>query len=615
MRVLSLGPLLFTSLAIAACANGIAAPATSAPDSNATAVSDDTGSPANGATPPQKSGTPGAATPGANVSVTASTSASCDVHAYGAKGDGVTKDTAAIQAAIDDCAMKGGGDVWLQKGTFLSGMIRLKSRITFHVDGGATLKGSLDDADYPDTNPPTNNSQLSNCKKTLVYAESVSDIRITGAGTIDGGGDADKWVNTTAKEALRPMAIFIVLSQSVTIDTITVKNAAMWGVVNMETDNLAISKITVDSTHGATRDGIDVVDCHHVTIQDVTVSSEDDSICLKSGVARGVDDVTVKNAHILTSGVANALKLGTATYGPFTNITFDTIDLAHADKAAMAVESVDGAVVSNVTFKNITLHDVGTPFFLLVGDRGARPAGAAQIVGHIDGVHFENVSGDGARHDWGAIVSGLVENGVRHPVSNVTFTNVNVMVQGSFGQTPAAPPEYAGQYPDPNLWGEVPAEGLFLRHADDVTFVNSTIGGYHPDARPIFSAIDTSALAVPACDVTFVLRTDVNAPSYDPASDSFRVVGAATVAGVVATDPLGNWSAASGGVALTRTTDDPSGRYRFSGHATLPQGAPLQFKAVVGSGASVTWERAALGNRSAVVPSTAATEIDLDWQN
>jgi hypothetical protein len=546
---------------------------------------------------------------------------SCDARAYGAKGDGVTDDTKAIQAAIDACAGNG-GEVHLQNGTFVSGMITLKSNMTFHVHGGATLLGSLDDAAYPDTNPPTDNSQLSNCKKALVYAESVDNLHITGDGIIDGRGQNSKWTNSALVEKQRPMAMFIVSSQNVSIENVTVQNSAMWSVVNMETDNLLIQNVTVNSTNGSTRDGLDVVDCHHVTIDSCTISSEDDSICLKSGVARGVDDVTVKNSHVLTSGVANGLKLGTASYGPFSNITFDTIDLQHADKAAMAVESVDGSLISNVTFKNISFHDVGTPFFVLIGDRGVRPANTAKVVGSINGVTFENITGDSPRHDWGAIVSGLDENGTSYRVSNVLFQDVNVTGLGGMKTVPANPPEYAGQYPDPNLWGEVPASGVYLRHADGVTFTRTSIGVSPADARPLTVAVDVTKLAAPTCDVTFVLTTDIGAPVYDPASDTFHLLGTTTApsgigslsAAGLSLDPLGNWIAANG-LALTKTTPDASGRYRFTGHATFPQGATLAYKAIVGDASSVTYERGHLGNRESSVPVAASTEIDLDWQN
>jgi polygalacturonase len=421
------------------------------------------------------------------------TRTACDVRDYGAKGDGTTKDTAAIQAAIDACAPVG-GEVHLRDGIFRSGMIRLRSSMIFHVHGGASLVGTQDDADYPDTNPATDNTQLSNCKKALVYAEGEHDVHITGAGTIDGSGDAPRW--QSSPERTRPMAIFVVLSQKVWIENVTVKNSAMWSVVNMEVDDLTVRNLTVDSTHGGTRDGIDLVDTHHVLVDGVTITSEDDSICLKSGTVKGVLDVTVQNSHVHSSGVANALKLGTASYGGFKDVTFDTIDIAHADKAAMAIESVDGAAIENIVFRNITFDDVGTPLFALIGDRGSRPAGAERRIGSIDGVHFKHVRGTGARHDWGSIVSGLsAPDGSVHRIANVTFDDVVLTTLGGLSSVPTDPPEYAGQYPDPNLWGQVPAAGIFFRHAEGVSMTHTTITPSRPDARSVIVGRDASGPA------------------------------------------------------------------------------------------------------------------------
>ena len=546
----------------------------------------------------------------AQTEVGANGKPSCDVRRYGAKGDGVTKDTAAIQAAIDACAGKG-GEVHVQSGTFLSGTIRLKSNMTFHVHGGGTIKGSLDRADYPDTNPPTNNSQLSNCKKALVYAEGAKDLHITGTGIIDGGGEAAQWQGGSKEnpERTRPMAMFLVQGDGVTIENITVKSSAMWGVVNMETDYLSIKNVTVDSTHGSTRDGFDIVDCHHVVIDSVTVSSGDDSICLKSGVDRGVDDVMVKNSHVLTSGVANGLKIGTATYGPFTNITFDTIDIAHADKAAMAVESVDGSAISNITFQNIKIHDVGTPFFALIGDRGVRPAYSPRRIGSIDGVHFQNITGDGARHEWGSVLSGLSQGGKLHPVSNVTFENVTVSLLGGVGTMPADPAEYAGQYPDPNLWNDVPAAGVYLRHASNVTFTNTTFTLTKPDARPLVDTSDVTALTAPQCDVTFELHT----PADRDDSSAYRILGRNTPPagiGALASDPVGAWSAAAPALGLTKT-----GAHDFVGHASFPRGASIDYKAIFSAASGAQYEREGLGNRHFDVPNAASANVVFDWQN
>jgi polygalacturonase len=422
----------------------------------------------------------------------------CNPRTYGAKADGTAKDTAAIQAAIDACSGRG-GTVVLANGTFLTGMIRLGSEMVLHIDSTATLKGTQDDTDYPSTSPPTDNTQLKNCRKALVYAENAKDLRIEGGGTIDGNGNVPKWIgpSTLHPEATRPMALYTALCTNVTIQNITIKNAAMWGLVNLETEGLTIRGVTIDSQLSGNRDGIDVVDGHHVTIEESTISSEDDSICFKSGSRRGVSDVNVRNCRVAKSIVANALKFGTASYGSFRNVTFEDILVEHADKAAMAVESVDGADISGITFRRIQFHDVGTPIFVLLGDRGLTPASDVHKVGTVDGVTFEDITGDTVRYDWASPISGTVlPDGTRHALKNLVFTNVSVIHKGGLSAIPADPPEYAGQYPDPNLWGNLPAFGYFARHTDGVTFSGATTTVSPADARSWLVARDVTNLVV-----------------------------------------------------------------------------------------------------------------------
>jgi polygalacturonase len=410
----------------------------------------------------------------------------CDPKSFGAKGDGSTKDTASIQAAIDACASTG-GTVELKSGVFLSGMITLKSNIDFKIDTGATLKGSEDDLDYPDTHPATQNGQLLNCNKTLIYAESATHLRIIGAGTIDGSGSNPKWV---LKERTRPMAIFIVLSNHVSIQDVSIKDAGMWGVVNMETDHLVIQRIHVHTPYGPTRDGIDVVDCHHVLIDRVDVFSEDDAICLKSGIARGVDDVIVSNSKVLQSSVANGLKLGTASTGSFTNITFKNISVQNVDKAAMAVESVDGSAISGVHFENIQFHQAGSAIFILLGKRGNPPS-----VGSIENISFRNVSGD-TKHTWGSAISGTQIGSQVYAIHGLRFDHVHVTNSGGVKIIPSAPPEYVGQYPDPNLWGNLPAFGYYFRHVDGVEMNSSANTDQSGDVRAPLAQEDVTKFLV-----------------------------------------------------------------------------------------------------------------------
>ena len=112
-------------------------------------------------------------------------SATCNPRDYGAKADGTTKDTAAIQSAIDACEKKGGGTVELTAGTYVSAPIVLKSKITLHLDKGATLLGSPDHEDYP----ATIEFKLPDAQP-LIGATGAKNVAITGEGTIDGNGES-----------------------------------------------------------------------------------------------------------------------------------------------------------------------------------------------------------------------------------------------------------------------------------------------------------------------------------------------------------------------------------------------------------------------------------------
>ena len=411
----------------------------------------------------------------------------CNAMDFGAKRDGKSNDTRALQSAIDACA-KGdrGGVVLLEGGTFLSGTIRLADRITLRVAKGATLLGSREDRDYPELVVPTDNSQLSNCKRALVYAGNAHDVRIEGEGTIDGNADIPKWRGGTVAESSRPMAIFAALSERVTIEGIRVRNAATWAVVGLETSFLTIRGLDVTTDLGPTHDGIDVVDGHDIVIEGCTVRSGDDSICLKSGSPKGLRRVVVKNCRTTRSGVANGLKLGTASRGAFEDIVFEDIRISDAQAAAIAVESVDGAAISNVTFRRIEATNTGTPFFVLLGRRGNAP------IGTMRSVLFEKVRSTGARYPWGSLVSGAPPDvDGRHDLEGVVFRDVDVAFVGKSGRTgprmfgpgsAEAFPEYTGAYPDAKfvfatkeakqetLDYALPAWGFFVRHATDVRF-------------------------------------------------------------------------------------------------------------------------------------------------
>jgi len=408
-----------------------------------------------------------------------------DVNNFGAAGDGATMDTAAIQSAINACPA--GGYVWLHGGTYLSGTIYLKSAMTLYIDPTATLLGSGSVADYPTLTPALSNSQSHNCQKALVYAESCTNVTITGGGTVNGNGRANF---RSGVEATRPIAIWTALCQQVNIENISIVDASMWTMVNMQSDYLTISNVSInDDGLNGNRDGCDVVDCWHVVIENCTIDSGDDSICLKSGNARGINDLLVKNCTI-TKSQSNGLKFGTASKGVFTHITFQDCTVLNTAHSAMAVESVDGGSISDVTFQRINFSSCQNGIFIVLGSRSS--AG----VGSIDGITFRDITGRGMTDTRGCPIVGCLTNGITYNVKNILFDNVSIAFAGGVGSVPATPAEYAGQYPENTIWGNLPAYGYYIRHAINVTFTNCYTSASVADARPWMNTNDVSNLKV-----------------------------------------------------------------------------------------------------------------------
>jgi len=422
----------------------------------------------------------------------------CDVTQYGAKGDGVTKDTVAIQNAINQCPLN--GIVLFPKGkVFLSGTIYLKSHMTLRIEPGSILRGSRDDSDYPDLVPHITNTQLSNCKKALIYSENVQDVTIEGFtenlpetskkpfhefGLIDGNGSFhDHW---QGHESTRPMILFLTTSSQVTVRNIQLINSGMWTLVQFENDHVLIDHVKIDSTWWPNRDGIDIVDCHDVVIQNVEVNSQDDSICLKSGSQKGVKNLIVRNSVIKNSIVANAIKLGTASVGFFENLLFENINIEATRQAAMAVESVDGAHLKNIQFQNITFANVGSVFFVLLGERIGSPG-----IGSIEDLRFNNIKGSTNRN-WGSVISGTKINNNTYSITNLVMSNIDITntTLDNLKQIPNAPLEYDGQYPDPRMWETMPAYGIFLRHVINLKVSTTKFHSVQGDPRQEFIKVE-----------------------------------------------------------------------------------------------------------------------------
>jgi len=209
----------------------------------------------------------------------------CDARRMGAKADGVTKDTKAIQAAIDDCANAGGGTVRLIGGTFLTGPILLKSNITLEIEKGAVLLGSPDRADYPMVTFARNQTV-----QPLVSAVNAKNVAIVGEGTIDGNGKVWWDYIIGAKEAgvlgndhPRPMGVVFDHTKHVRMEGVTVQNSGFWQIVPYYADDVTIRKIRVLAPKSPNTDAIDPFSSSNVVIDHVFASTGDDNVAIKSG--------------------------------------------------------------------------------------------------------------------------------------------------------------------------------------------------------------------------------------------------------------------------------------------------------------------------------------------
>lgn len=460
-----------------------------------------------------------------------------DVRAFGATGDGRTLDSEAINKAIGAAASAGGGIVHFAAGRYLSFSIRLKSHITLHFAPGAVLVAAdpasgLGQYDLPEPNPFDLYQDFghSHWRNSLISGVDVENVAIVGPGLIDGrgltrSGPGAPW--SRAKAGDRPLsmgraagaagdpeavarqrmngqgnkAIALKRARGVTLRDFSILNGGHFALLATGVDSLTIDNVRVDTN----RDGFDIDSCRNVRLSNVTVNSpNDDAIVLKSsyalGEARATENVTITNCQVTgydpgtlfdgtfrrtqerapdRDGVTGRIKFGTESNGGFRNITI--ANCVFDRSRGLAIETVDGGAVEDVTVTNITMRDVTTaPIFLRLGNRGRGPAGTP--VGSMRRIHLSHITAHTAEPRFASIIAGIPG----HPVEDVTLTDIRLIYRGGGTAADAKrePPEVEDAYPEPSMFGTLPAFGFYLRHARNITMRDVVLSTITPDRRP-----------------------------------------------------------------------------------------------------------------------------------
>lgn len=364
----------------------------------------------------------------------------CDPREYGAKADGVTKDTAAIQAAIDACEKQGGGTVRLKAGTYLSAPIVLKSNITLQLDKGATLLGSAEHSDYP-----AKTEFRAPGLQSLVSATNTVNVAIEGEGTIDGNGDtwwqmarAIKDTGILGSDHPRPRLVVFDHCKHIRIQGVTVQNSPMWQIVPYYSDDVIIRNVRVLApAHSPNTDAIDPFSSSRVLIDHLFADVGDDDIAIKSGAINspGPDapsrDITITDCTFLHG---HGLSIGSEIAGGAQNIRAERIHFTGTDNGLRIKANRDrGNDVSHIVFRDIEMTDVKNaliiseyyPKVLPAEGEAAQPV--TRLTPHFHDIVLENVSAKNSG-SIGAIV-GLPES----PVSGVVLRNVHL--EGNKGLT------------------------------------------------------------------------------------------------------------------------------------------------------------------------------------
>ena len=301
--------------------------------------------------------------------------------AYGARGDGVTNSTKAIQNAIDTCSKAGGGIVTFKPGGYVTGALFLKSDVHLRVPVGVTLLGSQDDADYPSLGTRVAGIEMK-WPAALINVNEQKNVKLSGGGIIDGQGEkwwekywalredyqprGLRWAADYDAERVRLMVIW--KSTDVRLENLRLKRAGFWTVQVVYSDHVTVDGIKISDNKGPSTDGIDIDSSRYVLVENCDIDNNDDDICLKAGrdsdglrVNRPTEYILVRDNIARRGG--GVISFGSETSGGIRKVVaLHNRGLGTSEGIRFKSAKTRGGFVEDVLIRDLKLQNVPLPF-------------------------------------------------------------------------------------------------------------------------------------------------------------------------------------------------------------------------------------------------------------
>jgi len=420
-----------------------------------------------------------------------------NIRDFGAKGDGQTFDTAALQAAIDTCNKDLGGTVLVPAGVFVIGTIEMKSNVTLHIVAQGKLLGSADGKQYhaADAIPLSGDTTLSDGNVGLIFAVGADNITIEGQGTIDGQGaqfrSPAKGVAPPAgiSGSHRPYHLLFYQCKNLTVRDLFLSKSAFHSVRVIQCEFVKLEGLHINSRVISNNDGFHFVSSRYVHISHCDVYCQDDACALFGSC----QFITVTNCSFSTRW--SVFRFGG---GEAENITVSDCLIYETYGCPIKMRCGPGMRFENISFSNIVMRDVTGPISIGLGPQrphpGMAPGKGPGIVRNISfsGIHATVVkpvplrdSEHPSNYNPGEIFSCITLNAMDEGVlENISFNDVHVHFPGGGTAEHAAVrdvPKVAGEY---YTMGVPPAYGLYARNVRGLTLHNVRFSMADTDLRP-----------------------------------------------------------------------------------------------------------------------------------